>query len=523
MPQSKPNRKVNAVGNELAAVLPQHSKSWITQPHLLQLNFYILIVLLSSVTLGFDGSMMNGLLSLDTWNDYFGTPRSSLLGLINAVLSLGLLAAIPAGIICDKFGRKASILVGIAFLLVATALQSAAQNVAMFIVSRFLIGVGIEFSSMPAPVLVTELAYPTHRGKLTSLYNCFFYVGAIASSWITFGTFSIDSTWSWRIPSILQAFFPLVQLAFIWSVPESPRWLISKGRTQEAREIFAKYHAGGDVNHPLVEFEVSEITHYVQSELESSSMSWSSLWATKADRRRLLIIVLVPFISQWAGNGLITYYLSLVLDTVGITSSFTQTLINGILQIFNAFAAVFGSMLVDRLGRRTLWLWSAAGMLISYVAWTVCSAVNFETGNSTAGIMVIVFIFIYFFHYDIAVTPFTWSYPAEILPFHTRSKGMAIVNLLNGVTLLFNAFVNSIAISAIQWKYYIVYDVLLVIILLTIFFLFPETRGRSLEEISELFESGVPAWQTSKMVFGSAHASHTEKEAKVETTEDVEK
>lgn len=92
MTSSRLSRNAKVVGNELAAVLPQREKSWITQPHLLQLNFYILIVLLSSVTLGFDGSMMNGLLSLDTWNDYFGTPRSSLLGLINAVLSLGVVS-----------------------------------------------------------------------------------------------------------------------------------------------------------------------------------------------------------------------------------------------------------------------------------------------------------------------------------------------------------------------------------------------------------------------------------------------
>lgn len=88
---------------------------------------------------------------------------------------------------------------------------------------------------------------------------------------------------------------------------------------------------------------------------------------------------------------------------------------------------------------------------------------------------------------------------------------MSIVNFLNGVTLLFNGFVNPIAIAAIQWKYYIVYDVVLVVILVVIFFLFPETRGRTLEEIGEIFESGTPAWRTGNAVFGTRDTALDEK------------
>lgn len=120
-------------------------------------------------------------------------------------------------------------------------------------------------------------------------------------------------------------------------------------------------------------------------------------------------MLLVPFISHWAGNGVISWYLSLVLTSIGITDSFTQTWINGVLQIFNLFAAMIAAFLVDRLGRRTLWLWSCLGMLFSYIAWTACAALNLEFGNSTAGYFVVVFIFIYFFHYDIGVTIFAWS------------------------------------------------------------------------------------------------------------------
>ena len=97
--------------------------------------------------------------------------------------------------------------------------------------------------------------------------------------------------------------------------------------------------------------------------------------------------------------------MTLVLDTVGVKNPDTQTLINGLLQIFNFAAAASAAFLVDRLGRRTLFIWSGVGMLVSFIIWTACSAVFDENGNHSAGIAVIAFIFIFYFHYDIGTFP----------------------------------------------------------------------------------------------------------------------
>lgn len=173
-----------------------------------------------------------------------------------------------------------------AFIMIGAAImQGASQNIATFTLSRFFIGLGMEFSIMPSPVLITELAYPTHRGKITSFYNCLFYVGAIGSSWTVFGTsYMQSSTWSWRIPSLLQVIIPTLQLTLIWLVPESPRWLISKGRDNEARAIFIKYHAGGDSDAPLVEYQMQEIAGAIQRDAEASKMRWSSVIISSRNR-----------------------------------------------------------------------------------------------------------------------------------------------------------------------------------------------------------------------------------------------
>lgn len=439
----------------------------------------------------FQGSLINGIQSTGSFKTFFNNPAGSTLGLITASQSIGSVAVLPiVGILSDRIGRKRTLISGLILVIIASIIQAAAVNYAMLVVSRIIVGMGGMLVTQPSPMLISELCYPTHRAKYTSLFWTCYYLGAILAAWSTFGTqkhFS-DSDWAWRAPSILQAAYPLIQLCFVWTVPESPRWLIANGRDSQAREILARYHTGGDENHELIEFEMREITQTIALERQGASVSWSALVATPGNRRRTLIAICVGGFAQWNGVAVVSYFLTLVLDTVGVTDPDTQTLINGILQLFNFASAVAAAFLVDRLGRRTLFLWSGIGMLVSFVIWTACSAVFNETGSKGAGIAVVAFIFVYFFHYDIGYTPLLFGYTTEILPYTIRAKGLTVEMITIYGSLIVLAFVNPIAIANIGWHYYIVFCVLLVFILATSWFLFPETRGHSLEEIAEIFD-----------------------------------
>lgn len=254
----------------------------------------------------------------------------------------------------------------------------------------------------------------------------------------------------------------------------------------------SKYHggsvAGSEGHSPLVNRELSEIVHTIRMEKEAKRTGWNALIATPGNRKRLIICICVGGFAQWNGIGIVSYYLSLVLNTIGITSTYDQTLINGLLQIFNFAAALSAAFLVDRLGRRTLFLWSSIGMLVSYIVWTACSAVNSETGSKPAGIVVVVCLFTFFFHYDIAWTPLLFGYPTEILPYSIRSKGVAVELFSIYGSLVIAAFCNPIGIENIGWKYYIVFVCFLVVFLPVVYFYFPETKGRSLEEIAVIFD-----------------------------------
>ena len=338
------------------------------------------------------------------------------------------------------------------------------------------------------------------------------YFGAILAAWCTYGTFKIDSTWSWRIPSLLQGAVPAIQLLGLYFIPESPRlvevtsdithrplktpqlindrWLMSRGRKEEARKILADYHAGGDATSPLVHYELNEIELAITEEAEVlSGVSWLDLFRTEANRKRTLIAVITGWFGQWNGVGVVSYYLTLVLNSIGITQAKDQTLINGLLQIFNWLAATFaGAMMVDRLGRRTLFLASTAGMLASYVIWTGLTSSFVDTKNADTGRAVVAFIFIYYFFYDIAWTPLLQAYPVEIFPYTLRGRGLSITYISSFVGLILGNQVNPIAMKKIGWKYYIVFCCVLAVLFVIIWFLFPETKGHTLEEIREIFE-----------------------------------
>jgi len=224
----------------------------------------------------------------------------------------------------------------------------------------------------------------------------------------------------------------------------------------------------------------------------TEGVSMWKMWTTPGNLKRLRIIVAIAMFSQWSGNGLVSYYINLVLEGVGITSTRTKAAINGGLQIFNLMSAMTGAFLVDWMGRRPLFIISNVGMLIVFCSWTLTTALFSVDQNTAAAKATVPLIFLYYFLYDIAYTPLIVSYSLEILPYGLRAKGFAIMNMTISLTQAFNQFVNPWALNAIGWKYYLVYCGLLVLELLFVLRYIVETKGRTLEETAALFDGEIP-------------------------------
>ncbi|KAH7247171.1 hypothetical protein NW759_007937 [Fusarium solani] len=470
---------------------PDLGKPWWRVPHLLKLNALLIAPFLTSYVGGYDGSVLNGMQTVPVWQDDFHHPKGGILGLMVTMQVIGGIACLPfAPFAADIFGRRHPVAFGSVLTVFGAALQGGATNLGMFIAGRFFIGVGGSFAAVSAAPLIAELSYPTHRAIFTAVYNTSWYLGSIVAAWVTYGTFAMPNSWSWRIPSLLQALVSVIQIFTIYVVPESPRWLIANDRTEEASRILSKYHAGSDEPSELVRFEVAEITAAIEFERANKSTSFLQFFRTKGNIHRFAITVLLGFIIQWCGNSLISSYLILILNNIGITDPETQNLINGGLQIYNMVVATTAACLVDRLGRRFLFLLSTIGMMFSFVIWIILSARNQQLNyeKKGLGIGVVVMVFVFYAFYNFAMNPLPIAYLVEVLPYTLRAKGLTIFNLAQFSSSLFNGFVNPVGMEALGWRYYIVFACALALWLIIIYFLFPETRGMSLEEVSQVFD-----------------------------------
>jgi MFS family permease len=150
-----------------------------------------------------------------------------------------------------------------------------------------LVGLGSGINGIASPLLITELAHPNQRGKITAVYNTFYYFGSTIAAWTTYGTLQISSNWSWRLPSLLQVAPSAFQICVIWLLPESPRYLISKDRQEEALQVMAKYHANGNIHDEVIKFEFAEVKEALKEERTHSKGRYLDLINTCESSKNL--------------------------------------------------------------------------------------------------------------------------------------------------------------------------------------------------------------------------------------------
>lgn len=465
---------------------------------------------------------MNGLQSVTHWQTYFGSPKGGLLGFFNAGYPLGgIIGTFLISPTADKFGRRMGLATGAALCCVGAALQGGAINIAMFIIARVIIGAGsVVVAGVGAPY-ITEIAHPAQRSTATALFLTFYSVGSIVAGWCTFGTFRIDSTASWRIPSALQALPSTIQLLAIWFVPESPRWLVSKGRNEEAHAMLVHYHGEGDASDEVVQREYDDILVTLGAETthEDNMIAFlRELCSTPGNRKRMFIMILAAICSQMSGSAFVSYYLSPILHSVGLSSDLQQTLINATNQTVSWISAVYFATFPAKFGRRKLFLWSLAGAWIVIICITAGSATFAkDSTNKAAAYSVVVFLYIYSPVYNLGFNGNLGLYIPEILPYRLRTKGLSFFYFVQFSFMMLSTFTVPIGLENIAWRFYIIFVGWVMVEFAGIYFVFPETKGPSLEDIAIIFDgpvagvgnaSGVP--DMDKAAFHVEHAARKE-------------
>ncbi|CAI7676809.1 unnamed protein product [Penicillium discolor] len=263
----------------------------------------VLVAIVNSMTLGYDTSMLNGLNILPQYKDYFHL-NTATTGLNTASLWIGnILGCFLIQPVPDRLGRKPAILLSAIICLVGCIIQGAAQNMAMFVVARIIIGIGSELSCGACPVLLGETLPPARRGAILGFFFACFYIGSLMAAGINYHMVNISTTWAWRIPSILQCLPSLLAISLLPFVPESPRWLLANNQPEAAKEVLAVVIGVKSLDEPDFVRVFNEISTVLETEAANHPESpWKEIFTGKPNLRRLAILVSFGFMVELLGN-----------------------------------------------------------------------------------------------------------------------------------------------------------------------------------------------------------------------------
>lgn len=264
---------------------------------------------------------------------------------------------------------------------------------------------------------------------------------------------------------------------------------MSKDRHEEARAILIKYHAEGDVDSILVQAEEAQIREVIRTEMEVSKQSWTEVLATAGMRRRFLISVFLGLFTQLSGNTLLSYYSSVLFDMMGYTTNYAKTRINVANACWSLINGTAIALIVVHFRRRRMFMTSAALMCVVFIAMTVSlermqHANNLGIKNKAAGISALVWYFAFGACYNIGNNALTYTYLVELWPYSHRSRGIGIQQIFGKAGGFFSNNVNSIALNHIRWRYLAIYCGWIAFEFFIVWLLYPETSGRTLEELT---------------------------------------
>ncbi|KAL4982728.1 general substrate transporter [Aspergillus falconensis] len=503
---SDPDKRVFGVSNAALHIATLQAKPRLLTKSMLKLYWCIAVAMLNSCINGYDGSLMGSINSYRQYREYFGfdpeegTPTT---GIVYAIYTIGnIVGSFFAGPFTDFRGRRMGMAIGALWIIIGTLVQATCHNLGGFMAGRFLLGFGVATSATAGPAYVSEMAHPAYRGAMTGLYNVMWFGGGIPGTFIPWRTSIIEGTQSWRIPVWLQMVFSGLVLLLCFTIPESPRWLVSCDRHEAAIRVLAEYHGEGDRNSPLVQLEYREMVEDI-SNVGADKRWWDyrELFDSRETRYRSMLVLFMAFFGQWSGNGPVSYYYPQMLSGAGISSNNTQLLLQGLQNIVQFTGAVFGALITDRVGRRPQLLVSTSIIVFLFVIITALNATNVQVAGDGGGVVAksgvtaraqIAMIFIFGFVYSAGWTPNQAMYPVECLRYESRAKGMGMNNFFINIASFYNTFVTGIAFTQAGWKYYFLFIFWCTFEVLIIYFLFVETSKRTLEELTVIFQQKRP-------------------------------
>ncbi|KAJ5640087.1 uncharacterized protein N7484_007949 [Penicillium longicatenatum] len=475
---------------------------------------------LGGLVYGYNQGMFAQVLTMKSFQDAtngYAATTSIQQGMLTSILELGAwVGTLINGYLADKLGRRLTVLVAVVVFCVGVIVQACTQNKDYVFGGRFVTGLGVGSLSMVVPLYNAELAPPEIRGSLVAVQQLAITFGIMVSFWIGYGTNYIGGTGAgqsdaaWLVPICIQILPALVLAAgMMLFMPQSPRHLMNTGREEECLQTLARLR-GTTTDDLLVRIEHLEIKSLYLFERETAAEKYPhlqdgsfssnfkiglndylSLITNKSLFKRTSVACMIMVFQQWNGINAINYYAPYIFEDMQLPGNTTTLLATGVVGIVEFVFTIPAVLWVDQIGRKKILIAGAAGMAICHfiVAGIIGGFQNKWLENQGAGWTAIVFVWIFVINFAYSWGPVAWIVTSEVFPLSMRAKGVSIGGSSNWLNNFAVATATSPFVKASTLGTFIFFGCVTTIGIFYVIFFVPETRGRTLEEMDELFGS----------------------------------
>ncbi|CAN6644941.1 galactose transporter [Trichomonascus vanleenenianus] len=478
---------------------------------------------LGSFTYGYDLGVIAQVVASNSFISSFH-PTSNESGAVVSLFTGGaFFGAFAAGFTSDLLGRRGTIVTATIMFVIGGIVQAGAQSLAYMHAGRFIAGFGVGIYCMIVPLYQAELCHPSIRGRVTALQQFFLGIGALVASWVGYGCylgFGPTNNNQWRVPLGIQVIPAGILGLLIFFFPESPRWLIAKGKLEAGLKTLAKLHARDDTEDAFVKVQYAQICEEVELEKAAATHAWLELFKDKNNFRRVFLCTSIQAAIQMTGVSAIQYFSPTIFAQIGFSTGRTL-LFQSINSIIALIAQAFCVLLIDYTGRRWVLISGMVGNSVMFIVATVLMA-KFPAGttnNRSAQIGFIASTWMYNFIFSACCGPLSWIIPAESFNLATRSKGVALSSM---ISFAFNTMIGQVtdkAMANVGYRYFYLFIVCNFTNALFFWAFLPETGKTPLELMDALWRDTpwfVPTAKMQKDYLGELNTQTHQLELKTE-------
>jgi len=452
-----------------------------------QNKFFIIVI--SSVAaiggflFGFDTGVISGTLIFLQDANGWALTDSQLGGVTTAVLLGAVFGCLISGKITDIFGRKKIIILTSVIFMCGALLSGSAPDVMFLIISRWFLGVGIGIASFSVPLYIAEISPARNRGALVTINQLMITVGILVSYITDYWIANDADPFSWRLMFHIGFIPGLMLFTGMFFLPETPRWLISKGRYDEGSNVLKR------VEDPdLYDTSLNKLKEEISNDEQNRSREKQIF--TPSLKYPLIIGIGIMILTEFTGIDTIVYYTPKIFKIAGYISNEQSILPAIIVGGANVFFTIISIFLLDRIGRRRIYFAGLSGLVITLISLGFCFHFQNELG-SIFSLITISTMFLFIGSFALSFGPLSWLIISEVFPLKFRGLGMSIgAFVLWSATALVNysflKIVDALTLSGTFWAF----SVMGIISGIWGFYLIPETKGKSLEYIEDHWRQG---------------------------------